>query len=56
MRRRTFYLGGRPFPQALRRTIMVCLDGFEVMALISMNSVYCKIMEIEFGLDWELEL
>lgn len=45
---------GEAFPQALRRMIMVCVDGFEVTALVRMNSVYCKIMEIEFGSDWEL--
>lgn len=32
------------------------IDVFEVMALIRMNCVCCKIMEIGFGLDWELEL
>lgn len=36
--------------------IVVCGDGLEVTALIRVNSVYCKIMEIEFGVDWELEL
>ena len=44
---------GQVFPQALRKTIIM---GFEVTALIGMNSMYCKIMEIEFGFDWELEL
>ena len=34
----------------------VHVEGFEGTALVGMKSVYCKIMGITLGLDWEFEL
>lgn len=47
--------GNNTYRKGLSKSV-VCIEGFEVTALIGIKSVYCKIMEIKFGLDRKFEL